>query len=296
MSVKLKCTCGEMFVIADEQRGTIVNCPSCQRKLKVPLLPSKKKTADESQMSGPETDGDSAAPSGSDDKSPLLDPLDSVEVGDSSGLGPALAGPTAKGTGSPCESCRGPMATDAVICVQCGYNRKLGRRMASASERQALAAADAALAEEEASDRERTGKGMPWQVYAFALAVVVVAVVAVPFMSRTVVLMIGAGFMLCGVAVFFLAMLGAVLGFSLINPMRMFLNLTVPFSGLAGTPSSDEVARGEAVDIGAGKVALIGIILGFFGLFVVCCGARETTPQPGTPAGTSTHAPVSPSR
>jgi hypothetical protein len=188
------------------------------------------------------------------------------------------------------------MAADAVICVQCGYNRQLGRRMTGASERLALAAAEAALAEEDLSERQRTGKGMPWQVYALALLVVVVAVVAVPFLPTTVILLIGAGFMLCGIAIFVLAIVSAIVGFTLVNPLRMFVNLSVPGFGLATTPSAEESARYQAVDIGAGRVALIGIILGFFGLFVVCCGARDTTPKQVPPGGPATHAPVSPSR
>jgi hypothetical protein len=102
--------------------------------------------------------------------------------------------------------------------------------------------------------------------------------------------------MLCGAAVFFLALLIGVVGFRLVNPLRMFFNMPVPGFSLASKPSTKEAGRYQAVNVGAGKIALFGILIGFVGLFVVCCGARDLPPDQIPPAGPPTHAPESPSR
>ena len=79
----------------------------------------------------------------------------------------------------PCPGCTAPLAPDAVICIKCGFNTKLGRRMETMKVGSAEAArpvmvrllkkcwqrAADTMEEDAAEERRKTGEGVPWWAY-----------------------------------------------------------------------------------------------------------------------------------
>ena len=55
----------------------------------------------------------------------------------------AASAPSVEQEGSECPSCRKPMAAQAIVCTECGFNRKLGRQMSPAAVAKAPAAKSA---------------------------------------------------------------------------------------------------------------------------------------------------------
>lgn len=93
MPIKVTCACGQSFSAKDHLAGKTVRCPKCQQPLTV------------SQGS--------PAPAGG-----LADLLDEGGV-----VGASMHGQ------QPCPGCKAPMTPGTVICVQCGYNLKVGQKM-----------------------------------------------------------------------------------------------------------------------------------------------------------------------
>jgi hypothetical protein len=85
----------------------------------------------------------------------------------------------------PCPGCTEPMPLEAVVCIKCGYNARIGRRMETAKEggegdgghgavtTGLLEKAAQTIDEDAAEDRKKTGEGMPWWVYLIGLAALV---------------------------------------------------------------------------------------------------------------------------
>ena len=94
MPIKVSCQCGQALTAKDSLAGKRVNCPKCGAPLTISRPQAKQHAADNS----------------------IADLLDE-------------AGMTSARSGHFCPSCRTEMQADAVICVECGYNKNLGRRM-----------------------------------------------------------------------------------------------------------------------------------------------------------------------
>lgn len=98
MPIKVACACGAAFAAKDELAGRTVACPKCKQALTIP----------KPQAAAP------AAPAAPHSNAGLFDDL----------------GLKARDTSGPrCASCGADMAPNAVICIKCGFNTKLGRRM-----------------------------------------------------------------------------------------------------------------------------------------------------------------------
>lgn len=99
--IAVKCKCGEKFAAKPELKGKTVRCPGCQNPVKIggsrQVAVAKKKAA--------------PAPSLTDD------------VFDELGIGSA-DGPERK-----CPECKAVMSEEAILCIECGYNENLGRKM-----------------------------------------------------------------------------------------------------------------------------------------------------------------------
>jgi hypothetical protein len=185
MPIKVQCSCGKAFAAKDELAGKTVKCPGCQKPLKIPAA-APEKVATKSTASKPA--GAKPAPAspsgGEDDYSLSADepaPRPKSDLFDEVGL---KAAP--KGT-MPCPGCTEPLPPDAVICVKCGYNMKLGRKMKTlTTSGESHSAAGHGVVAQDLMDRaaetlegdedaevSKTKEGMPWWIYLVILLVLI---------------------------------------------------------------------------------------------------------------------------
>jgi hypothetical protein len=111
MPIKVTCQCGKSFAAKDELGGKAVKCPNCQQPLRIPLAQSAAPLPSAAPRAG------AAAPAG------FSPPGDAHSLFDEVGLKQAPVGATM------CPGCAAPLTPGAVVCIKCGYNMKLGRRM-----------------------------------------------------------------------------------------------------------------------------------------------------------------------
>jgi len=101
MPIKVACTCGAAFAAKDELAGRTVACPKCKQPLRIPAPQA-------------------AAPA------PLA-PHGNAGLFDDIGLKARDA------TIARCPSCAADLPPNAVLCVKCGFNLKLGKKMQTMS-------------------------------------------------------------------------------------------------------------------------------------------------------------------
>ncbi len=162
MPIKVTCACGQSFAAKDELGGRTVKCPKCSRPLAIPAAGAAGGVMPAAPAPAPQPFPVAAAP---------------VSVPGSGGLFDEVGITSAPVGTQPCPGCRAPMPMGAVVCVQCGYNLKLGRRMetmrvgadgeiAGGSPSDAiLARAARALEEDKDEERKKTREGLPWWAY-----------------------------------------------------------------------------------------------------------------------------------
>ena len=102
MPIKITCQCGQHFAAKEHLAGRAAKCPKCGRPLKIPRPQQSKPD----QPNKPEPGNQPGAMAG------LLE-----EAGIDGAAPPNV-----------CPGCRTVMPHDAVVCVHCGYNQKLGRK------------------------------------------------------------------------------------------------------------------------------------------------------------------------
>jgi hypothetical protein len=188
MPIKVQCACGAAFAAKDELAGKTVKCPKCQKPLKIaaqaqPAQAAAKpssapKSAKPASAAKPAPARPAPAPGG------VVVPVsDTGNAFDEIGLQAAAVGTR------PCPGCTEPMPLEAVICIKCGYNARIGRRMETAklsgsggdgNEGHGAVAtglldkAAKTLEEDALEDKKKTREGLPWWVYLiFLLALVV---------------------------------------------------------------------------------------------------------------------------
>jgi hypothetical protein len=177
MPIKVTCACGQSFAANDALAGKRVKCPKCAQPLQIPgavqagggqkaASPGAAPQAPRPQQQRPQQPAAPADPFGA-----LFD-----EVGLKAQQ--VNSGPT-------CPNCRAAMAPGAILCVQCGYNQKLGRVMQTVTTSGAIAGMPAGgghghggevasklmeqaartIEEEAESERSKTSEGFPWYGY-----------------------------------------------------------------------------------------------------------------------------------
>jgi len=183
MPIKVQCACGAAFAAKDELAGRTVKCPKCQQPLPIPAAGAPVAAAAQQrpaqaprQVSPPLP---SQAPSALYDTAPrTAGPSDSMY--DDVGLRTQQAGTL------PCPGCANPMPMNAVVCIKCGYNKKLGRRMEvmkqsggtelpgghSVTVEEMLGKAAQRIEEDKEEERKKTKEGMPWWLYLIGLTVI----------------------------------------------------------------------------------------------------------------------------
>jgi hypothetical protein len=180
MPIKVQCACGAAFAAKDELAGKTVKCPKCKSPLKIAAAGGSPKSAAQAvaaKPSAPKAVKVRPVPQ----ESAAVVPVTSTEsLFDEIGLQAAAAGTR------PCPGCTEPMPIEAVVCIKCGYNSRIGRRMETAKVGGAdgdaghgavanalLEKAAQTLEDDENEDRKKTGEGMPWWVYLIGLAALV---------------------------------------------------------------------------------------------------------------------------
>jgi hypothetical protein len=134
MPIKVQCACGKAFAAKDELAGKTVKCPGCQKPLKIAGEPAAAKTAAKpANGPGAAAATPAAAKTVAGKPAPAKQPAKAASpppstdsLFDEIGLAPPVEGTR------PCPGCTEPLAIEAVVCVKCGYNTRLGRRMTTA--------------------------------------------------------------------------------------------------------------------------------------------------------------------
>jgi hypothetical protein len=175
MPIKVQCACGAAFAAKDELAGRTVKCPKCQQPLKIPaggapVAATAPRPAAPAQPA-------SQQPPNRQISAPL--PSQSGGPGGNHGLYDEIGLKAQQAGTSPCPGCAKPMPVNAVVCIQCGYNKKLGRRMETVKQGEAallpgghnvtvddlLSKAAQSIADDKEEERKKTREGMPWWVY-----------------------------------------------------------------------------------------------------------------------------------
>lgn len=195
MPIKVTCQCGKSFAAKDELAGKAVKCPNCQQPLRIPGAPAAGLGAP--LPSAKPSQPPASAPAGSSSGRPAAGGVGGLF--DEIGLKQAPAGAVL------CPGCTQPMPPNAVICIKCGYNTKLGRRMetvivgkdpagggvhAVATEDFFQKAAQS-IEEDKEAEKAKTREGMPWWVYLIGLFMVTGFIVMMMVLPRQMALMTG---------------------------------------------------------------------------------------------------------
>lgn len=164
MPIPVQCRCGKHFAVKEELAGKAVKCPACQQPVPIPAA----------AVATQSTGGGQPGAAGVGRASGPTSLLDEV--------GLRALPPGAR----PCPGCGAPLAAEAVLCIECGYNTKLGRRMQTikagtgeghgghgAVAADLLEKAAQVLEEDAAEERKKTASGVPWWVYLIVLIALV---------------------------------------------------------------------------------------------------------------------------
>ena len=100
--IRVACRCGKNLVVASSAAGKRVKCPHCQSVMSIPRS--------QSAAAGPRTRNANV------ESNSITDLLDDV-------------GLSQDRTTEHCPECKKEMAADVLICVNCGFSRRLGRKM-----------------------------------------------------------------------------------------------------------------------------------------------------------------------
>jgi hypothetical protein len=204
MPIKVTCQCGKSFAAKDELAGRAVKCPNCQQPLRIPGAPAA------APVGGIAAPLPSAAPRQPAAPAPagFSPPGGAHSLFDEVGLKQAPAG------SSMCPGCAAPLPQGAVICIKCGYNAKLGRRMEtvkmgadgegpgghSATTADLMNRAAMSIDEDKEEERKKTREGMPWWVYGLGLLFCIGFIVMMMVLPQRIALLTG-GIILYGIAV-----------------------------------------------------------------------------------------------
>jgi hypothetical protein len=239
MPIKVTCQCGKSFAAKDELAGKAVKCPNCQQPLRIPGAPAA--AAPGRNLAAPLP---SAAPRQQATSAAAFGPPSNAGGGahslfDEAGLKQAPVGATM------CPGCAAPMPTGAVVCIKCGYNAKLGRRMETlkmgaegagagagahgAATQDLLYKAAVSIDEDKEEERKKTREGMPWWAYLIGLMFAIGFIVMMMILPQRVALMTGGVIMYTlAVAINFYAFVRIVIVAWSESPAQGILCLVVP--------------------------------------------------------------------
>lgn len=216
MPIKVQCACGAAFAAKDELGGRTVKCPKCQQPLKIPTAAAAPVGAAAApRTAGPKPQPPQPGPAAQPGR-PLSAPLPSQGGGPGSSHGHwDDVGLVAQQAGTaPCPGCAKPMPVNAIVCIQCGYNKKLGRRMETVKQAEAtalpgghnvtvddlLSKAAQSIEEDKEEERKKNREGMPWWVYLIGIFGCVGFMITMMLLPKAVALTTG-GFIIWGLCI-----------------------------------------------------------------------------------------------
>jgi hypothetical protein len=149
MAIELACPkCRQKYRLKDELAGKKAKCAKCGESMQIPgakpvtagVAPAAKATT--AQTSAPKPAAQKPAPAKpvaavvAPSKPVIADPLpDLSDLFDDSF--PVAAQPSrleSTSSGSSCPKCGGSLASNAVVCVKCGYNKQTGKKLSTSRE------------------------------------------------------------------------------------------------------------------------------------------------------------------
>ena len=213
MPIKVTCQCGKSFAAKDELAGKAVKCPNCQQPLRIPGASAASAPHAPGAQPGLAKPLPSAAPRQPATSASAFGPPPGAGGGvhslfDEVGLKQAPAGAMM------CPGCAQPLPPNAVICIKCGYNMKLGRRMETvrmgaegggpgghdATTSDLMSKAAMSIEEDRAEERKKTREGAPWWVYLIGLIFTIGFIVMMMVLPKSIALMTG-GIIMYGIAI-----------------------------------------------------------------------------------------------
>ncbi|HEX5102963.1 MAG TPA: hypothetical protein VFV87_04090 [Pirellulaceae bacterium] len=203
MPIKVTCQCGKSFAAKDELAGRAVKCPNCQQPLRIPS-PQAAGAPAAQNLAAPLP---SAAPRQAAASPGFSSPGGASSLFDEAGLKAAPAG------SSLCPGCTSPLPANAVVCIKCGYNLKLGRRMETvrmaqpgigpggheATTADLMHKAAISIEEDREEERKKTREGMPWWVYGIGLLFCMGFIIMMMVLPQRIALVTG-GVLMYGIA------------------------------------------------------------------------------------------------
>jgi hypothetical protein len=191
MPIKVSCTCGAAFAAKDELAGRTVACPKCQQPLTIPggAAPAQRQVTASRPASAP-------APQSTPDPS-------APNIFDEAGI------KARQTTGQVCPSCYHSMKQGAIICVHCGYNMQLGRKMVTEVHGRgdgghgeaaeiALQRAANMLEDDKREEKKKTTEGIPWWGYLIFFSAAVGLLTMMLLLPASVATVIALGFLFGG--------------------------------------------------------------------------------------------------
>jgi hypothetical protein len=293
MPIKVQCSCGKAFAAKDELAGKTVKCPGCQQPLKIPGgAPAVAKAPTRPAAPGPAAKpaAKPAAPKPAGAPAAAKPAAAKPATAPAAPRKSATAAPVAKSGDSlfdeiglqaaaegtrPCPGCTAPMPIEAVVCVKCGYNARIGRRMETvkvgfesaegghgAIAHDLLNKAAQTMDEDAAEEKKKTGEGLPWWAYLIGLCMLIAFATMMLLLSLKTALF-ATGIMLICLAdcvILYSGIRLIILAFQE-SPVQGLLYLFVPFYALFYIVTRWDRCS-EFFLLNLGGVALVGLGLG----------------------------------
>ena len=128
VKMAVKCACGQVVSAKASLAGKTVKCPGCKKPLKIPLAQQKSRHTVQSTPANLPGTPPGSTPGAS--SSPMEELFDEMGIRPVPGAGESGAASARR-----CPECKASMAAEAIICIQCGYNERLGRKMVTVRSR-----------------------------------------------------------------------------------------------------------------------------------------------------------------
>ena len=132
-----------------------------------------------------------------------------------------------------CPSCGSLMPPRSVLCVHCGYDRRSGRRLQTRADSELLDEAEAEIEEEASEEEAALAEGLSKKVLFISLGT---------------------------------------LGLFMLLSLVLGPPLSIPLAGLLLVPGGAILAVMQAMGGGTVKAIVLGVVLSFVGILMICCG------------------------